>query len=201
MMKEKASIEASLHVLKQEKEATAASREAAIFEEGAAAVGYEGKDTLGELQDLALEDPIKRTKDYIETQQFDTHAPQELQDAMPLSTLLHPETVKTRPSSNKAQDSLCESIKEETERRPITGECYNRSPAPKVFLSKHKYSLSTPQNPDLAQYLMRREIMSSGLLAFDDCPENYWAWKASFTQLHTHLRTSKAGRVKILHLL
>ena len=35
MMKEKAMIEASLHVLKQEKEATAASKEAAIFEEAA----------------------------------------------------------------------------------------------------------------------------------------------------------------------
>lgn len=57
MMKEKASIEASLHVLKQEKEATAASKEAAIFEEAAAAECEEER-SLGELQDLALEDPI-----------------------------------------------------------------------------------------------------------------------------------------------
>lgn len=63
-MKEKASIESSLHVLKQEKEATAASKEAAIFEEAAAE--YEEGRSLSELQDLALEDPKERTKDYIE---------------------------------------------------------------------------------------------------------------------------------------
>lgn len=33
---------------------------------------------------------------------------------------------------------------------------------------------------DLGKYLMRREVVSSGLLTFDDKPKNYWAWKASF---------------------
>lgn len=33
---------------------------------------------------------------------------------------------------------------------------------------------------DLAKYLIRREMISSGLLRFDDHPENYWAWKESF---------------------
>ena len=33
---------------------------------------------------------------------------------------------------------------------------------------------------DLAKYLIRKEVVSSGLLKFDDRPENYWAWKASF---------------------
>lgn len=92
-MKEKASIEASLHVLKQEKEATAASTDAGIFE--AAAAEYEEKDVVGELQDLTLEDPIRCTRDYVETQQFDTHVPQVLQEATPLSLILSHETVET----------------------------------------------------------------------------------------------------------
>nr|XP_054598158.1 uncharacterized protein LOC129163741 [Nothobranchius furzeri] len=33
---------------------------------------------------------------------------------------------------------------------------------------------------DLTKYLIRREMISSGLLRFDDQPENYWAWKQSF---------------------
>lgn len=33
---------------------------------------------------------------------------------------------------------------------------------------------------DLAKYLIRREMISSGLLRFDNQPENYWAWKQSF---------------------
>lgn len=63
MMKEKASMEISLHMLKQEKETTAASKEAAIFEEAAAAEHVKG-DSLGELQELTLEDLLKRTRDY-----------------------------------------------------------------------------------------------------------------------------------------
>lgn len=102
MMKEKASIEASLHMLSLE--ATAASRVAAIFE--AAAADYEEKDSLG---DLALENPIKRTMGYIETQLFDAHASQELHDAMSLPQIQHHKTVKSQPPSNKPQDSVYES--------------------------------------------------------------------------------------------
>ncbi|XP_076131007.1 uncharacterized protein LOC143112609 [Alosa pseudoharengus] len=220
MMKKKASIEASLHVLKQEKEATAASKEAAIFEEAAAALILTDIDSLGELQDLALEDPMKRTKDYVETQPFDTDAPQELQGAMPL-----PRTVNTQPSSNKAQDSLYESVMEENERRLITGDCYGPPPAPKVFLPKqkyspvtpdtkkknttatppashsercYKYSPPTPQTNVLAQYLMRKEMVSSGLLAFDNSPENYWAWKASFLAATKELNLSEQEELNLL---
>lgn len=93
MMKEKALIEASLHVLKQEKEATAASRKAAIFEEAAAAEHMKG-GSLGELQELTLEDPLKRTRDYIEAQPFEQQAQQELQDATPLQPVLQDKTPK-----------------------------------------------------------------------------------------------------------
>ncbi|XP_075315887.1 uncharacterized protein LOC142375626 [Odontesthes bonariensis] len=50
----------------------------------------------------------------------------------------------------------------------------------------HNVSTPRPHNvhptdtSDLAKYLMRREMVSSGLLKFDDQPENYWAWKTSF---------------------
>ncbi|XP_073668774.1 uncharacterized protein [Paramisgurnus dabryanus] len=33
---------------------------------------------------------------------------------------------------------------------------------------------------DLVRFMARREIVSTSLLAFNDCPENYSAWKASF---------------------
>ncbi len=36
------------------------------------------------------------------------------------------------------------------------------------------------ETTDLTRHLIRRELVSSGLLTFDDCPENYWAWKTSF---------------------
>lgn len=66
-MKEKVNIEANLHVLQQEKEAVAAIKEAAIYEEAAAAENME----VSEFQDMTFEDPTKCTRDYIETQPFE----------------------------------------------------------------------------------------------------------------------------------
>lgn len=222
MMKEKASIEASLHVLKQEKEATAASKEASIYEEAVAARGEE-EHSLGEFKDLALEDPMERTRDYIETQPFDTNASQVFPDDMPLQPIPHHDTVINRPTRHKAQDSTHGSLKEE--HKVIAGKGYSPPLAPKVFLPKQKsspfipdaqrkptaatplashpaqgnnYSPSTPQTPDLAHYLMRREMVSSGLLAFDDSPENYWAWKASFLAATRELNLSYQEELNLL---
>lgn len=33
---------------------------------------------------------------------------------------------------------------------------------------------------NLTKYLIRREMVSSGLLKFDNRPENYWGWKKYF---------------------
>lgn len=183
-MKEKASIEANLHVLKQEKEATAASKEAAIFEEAAAE--QMEKNSLGELQDLTLEDQTKRIRDYIETQPFEKHALLEPQDATPLRPIPHDKILKPPTHINNAENSVYESHREEDNYKFIAGERYAPPPAPKAFFPKQEYSPVTPytlkknlaanfQTPDQAQYLMRKEMVSSGLLVFDDCPENYWA--------------------------
>lgn len=43
---------------------------------------------------------------------------------------------------------------------------------------------------DLAKYLIRKEMVSCGLLKFDDRPENYWAWKASFVNTTCDLNLS-----------
>ena len=241
MMKEKASIEANLHVLRQEMEATAASKEAAVYEE-AAAGEHLTNDSLGEFQDLTLEDPIKRTRDYINTQSFDQHTQQELQDAMSLQPVLHGKVLKPPPLIDSAVDTVYKSCGKD-DQKPIEGERYVAPSATKVCFLKQEYlpvAQSTPdqvqynkylpaaqhtpvqtqysqhlpaaqhtpvqaqysqhlpaaqrnpvqtqynkyspapQTPDLAQYLIRREMVSSGLLAFDDRPENYWAWKSSF---------------------
>lgn len=61
-----------------------------------------------------------------------------------------------------------------------------------------RYSLSTPQTADLAQYLVRKEMVSSGLLAFDDRPENYWAWKSSFLAALRELSLSAQKELNLL---
>lgn len=61
-----------------------------------------------------------------------------------------------------------------------------------------RYSPSTPQSADLARYLVRKEMVSSGLLAFDDRTENYWAWKLSFLAAIRELNLSDQEELKLL---
>lgn len=51
--------------------------------------------------------------------------------------------------------------------------------------SFYKAASQAPQHEasstsDLAKFLVRRELVNTGLLKFDDRPENYRAWKSSF---------------------
>ncbi|KAJ8257165.1 hypothetical protein COCON_G00193170 [Conger conger] len=45
---------------------------------------------------------------------------------------------------------------------------------------------------------MRRELVSSGLLKFEDKPENYWAWKASFISSTDDLKLSAREELDLL---
>lgn len=48
------------------------------------------------------------------------------------------------------------------------------------------------------KYLMRKEMVNSGLLAFDDRPENYWAWKSSFLAATRELNLSDQEELNLL---
>ena len=51
---------------------------------------------------------------------------------------------------------------------------------------------------DLAKYLIRKEMVSSGLLKFDERPENYWAWKASFVNSTSDLDLTPREELDLL---
>ncbi len=51
---------------------------------------------------------------------------------------------------------------------------------------------------DLAKYLLRRETVSTGLSKFDDQPENYWAWKASFLSATEDLNLTATEELDLL---
>lgn len=56
--------------------------------------------------------------------------------------------------------------------------------------SFHNYPHEAPVRTDLAKYLVRREMVTSGQLKFDNHPENYWAWKSSFLDITKGLHLS-----------
>ena len=41
-------------------------------------------------------------------------------------------------------------------------------------------------------------MVSSGLLAFDDCPENYWSWKSSFQAVIRELDLTDQEQLNLL---
>lgn len=68
------------------------------------------------------------------------------------------------------------------------------------------YPVSTPQTQaahsheisDLVRFITRREIISTGLLQFDDKPENYRSWRASFRNTVTGLNLTEKEEIDLL---
>ncbi len=58
--------------------------------------------------------------------------------------------------------------------------------------------VSSPYTSDLANYMVRKEMVSSGLMKFDDCPENYWAWKSSFQDVTKDLGLTAREELDLL---
>ncbi|KAI4872903.1 hypothetical protein NFI96_001930 [Prochilodus magdalenae] len=76
-----------------------------------------------------------------------------------------------------------------------------KPPHPYQAHSVPMYNTSPPSaaaTTDLGKYLIRRELVSSGLLKFDDKPENYWAWKASFHSSTEDLMLSAREELDLL---
>ncbi|KAF7642338.1 hypothetical protein LDENG_00259810 [Lucifuga dentata] len=190
MIREKASIEANLYVLQLQREAAAASTEAAVFE---AAADVE-TGCLSELPEITQDDPAARTSDYVQTHSHLQH--DQLQS--PQNTPMHQYTAPN-------------SIPQDMNHPPPLTSMMNPMAKPYMSTNANKTSGNThctvysspqvstaPHNPDLAKYLMRKELVSSGLLAFDDRPENYWAWKSSFQAVIRELDLSDQEEIDLL---
>lgn len=65
---------------------------------------------------------------------------------------------------------------------------------PQTHASPRKTQTPQPYVPDhtgmtdFAIYMAQRELVSSGLIKFDDKPDNYWGWKSTFTNAIYGLR-------------
>lgn len=75
---------------------------------------------------------------------------------------------------------------------------YSSGPAGQSFYLLRELS-SEPQGvQDIKKYLIRREMLSAGLLKFDDRPENYWSWKASFQSATKDLNRSAREELDLM---
>lgn len=204
MMRQKAELEANLYVLQKRRSATAASAEAAVYE---AAAEIEERP-LEDLAQLTSEDRVQRTSEYVEMHsllpQTQKHA--SVSQLQP-GTFTHAESLQQNAVHSSTPGKVVNflsnmSIKDEKidDMGQMTRADYSPYPPPPMsHASSHReHAWEPPQMTDLAKYLVRREMVSSGLLKFDDCPENYWAWKMSFQDVTKELDLTAREELDLL---
>ncbi len=199
MMRKKAEVEADLFVLQSQKEATAASAEAAIYE---AAADIEGN--IDELVSETHSVRTQRTKEYVQKQANEQHQQQFVDIPIPQSSFRSAEPLQHEATGT----SRCEypsygmeelKIKQETmdNRKDEVHGCRSAFQA-SLTPSIRAPMVSSPYTSDLANYMVRKEMVSSGLMKFDDCPENYWAWKSSFQDVTKDLGLTAREELDLL---
>ncbi len=184
MLKQKANFDTCLHLLKFQRAAAAAEAEVTAYEEAK----VEGGE-LHQSPDVEEEpfSAVQRTSEYVQQQSElvlqelpSKHVAGEsyerkinkleIPDAKPATS--HGILSNTQP--------IYKDMKKELTMCTYPSETYPHS-TPKHTPNPEKEDLPEPKGAqDFARYLIRREMVSAGLLQFDDKPENYWSWKASF---------------------
>lgn len=125
---------------------------------------------------------------------------QNLTDAHTKEQSLKPEAKEFRPRStyplsrpNQTHEvSGCQQTKNEAPETPKNKKQVFPSPQPIDYMREQQCAV------DVTKYLIRKEMVSSGFLQFDDCPENYWAWKSSFLNATEGLNLSPAEMLNLM---
>nr|XP_055053880.1 uncharacterized protein LOC129439016 [Misgurnus anguillicaudatus] len=193
VMKKKADLEANLHVLKSQKAVAVALAEAAAYEEA-----IESGDLVDEPQvpEQPLS-PAERTSDYVQRLSHVSleDLPTRVKSSEYFSKVEYAEMPKTQlqPTGNQFTTKV---------------DCTLKTPTDQLnYQTWPQYSVKTEKEPpeqdhetkyDLARHLIRKEIVSSSLLKFDDHPENYWSWKASFKSATKDLNLSAQEELDLM---
>jgi len=201
LLKQKASFDANLHLLQCQRAAAAAEAEASAFEEVEVESGE--RRQLLDVEEEPLS-PVQRTSEYI----------QQHTDMFMQEQSLEPTVVETHERKMDKQEipdikpSVFHDIQRNTQ--PVYKDTKNEPVRDMGPSDTYPYGIQHTVNPereyltelkreqDFARYLIRREMVSAGLLQFDDKPENYWAWKASFLSSTKDLNLSAREELDLL---
>ncbi|XP_025754973.1 uncharacterized protein LOC112842501 [Oreochromis niloticus] len=200
-LKKKADLDAELHILKSQKAAAAALAEAQAWEASAQESEHPQQPQLDDMQQFS---PIERVQEYVQQQSElgnDLQTPQVNHPELLSSLVQQPATaIDATPKAHKEPSIHQPSRSKNREFTPLPvfhalspkrescnwsygGEPTNNDrfhhPQSKVWTPTPVRS-SHADTSDLTRYLIRKEMISLGLLRFDDRQESYWAWKASF---------------------
>lgn len=99
---------------------------------------------------------------------------------------------------NRYVDSRKANVKQPQQKEDVDNKLSYPEPARESFHPQRKPLSETQGVQDVTKYLIRREMLSAGLLKFDDHPENYWAWKASFQSAIQDLNLSSRKELDLI---
>ncbi|TKS65719.1 hypothetical protein D9C73_028275 [Collichthys lucidus] len=196
-LRQRAELEASLHLLSCQKNAAVREAEAAAYEEEQESES--GEKLCGpDVPERPL-NAAERASNYVQQHaQLFHRQPQPLQPPpVELQGTFGHRDAGPRPAVHQHPMLNVTNIKREEPRVRSSPRAYPNNLQPHTNTQR-----VTPQEPqpaqDLARYLMRRELVSSGLLKFDDRPEHYWSWKASFVTATQDLNLSCREELDLL---
>ena len=177
---ERARIEATFQALQVEKERDAAQAEADILEAGLmdAASGCSVKTPIS----LPPQNSRQRTEDYVRDLAHVTSPPPEIEENMEeAKPSFQTPNIKAKREDEHLNDGYgalpFETKHQVLDQAGATPHTPHKSP---TYLHRNSEYDRTPTTYDLAKCLARNQLVTTGLITFDDRPENYWAWKSSF---------------------
>ncbi|XP_043105115.1 uncharacterized protein LOC122351832 [Puntigrus tetrazona] len=222
---QKARVEASMEVLQHKKEAAAAVAEAEALE-AAIDENAEKHSCVLSVNSAPLE-AKQRTEQYIidqtEVQETELyHVPAKIEPITSYgipSSCLKPEakpflsrhasvafqppaTTSQQPSTyeNEYVHNSCEAGFENNNSTPLQRFRQNSNgyPTPQPYpISPNSNNCSSNMN-DFVRFLARRELVATGLLQFNDKPQNYRAWKRSFQSATADLNLTSSEEMDLL---
>lgn len=175
--KKKADLEASLHLLKSQN--AVALVEAAAYEEAIESGELVEKPQVPE-QPLS---PAERTSDYVqklsqvclEDIPVKVEQPEHFRKASEYSEIPKVDIQHSWQPAGQFTSKI-----DHTLRDTPTDQAYFRKWSQYPVKTEKEFPQDLSTGSDLTRYLIRKEMVSSSLLKFDDHPENYLSWKASF---------------------
>ena len=218
---EKAKLEASLTMLTYKKETAAAIAEAEVLE--AAVDVNDERQSCGLIVDSGPLETAQRTEQYVTEQtkmqeEAQAHADNPSKSEPDPSCNISPSPLKpeAKPFFPEQSKTVSRSFHLNPQQPNIyddephrvrfgndkgTSALYTRSQNDNPIPPSHHTSINnddTSNMNDFVRFLARRELVSTGLLQFNDKPQNYRAWKRSFLTVTCGLNLSASEEMDLL---
>ncbi|XP_062422700.1 uncharacterized protein LOC119214058 [Pungitius pungitius] len=195
---ERAKLEARIDYINLQREAEAAHAEAVVLENAAA--DMDGSEHNKELKSLPLqESALKRTHDYVSDHALHhfTQAPTEDKEVYPLHALLSPQQTQSLTINRRSMYHQRDTQEPPTEvlQRRNYDQQHNALPSKSPASDNISHNATVT---DLAKFLAKNQLVSSGLTRFDDLPEHYQAWRETFINTIENLEMSASEEMDLL---